>query len=94
MPRVLNKHLTPRLANELIESGLGVYVGRPSKWGNQYKIEAGQTRTEAIEKYERDLLNDPARVDEARRELRGKDLICWCRPLRCHADVLLKVANG
>ena len=25
--------------------------------------------------------------------LRGKDLICWCAPLACHADVLLEVAN-
>lgn len=30
-----------------------------------------------------------------RRELRGKDLACWC-PLdqSCHADVLLEIANG
>jgi hypothetical protein len=27
--------------------------------------------------------------------LRGKDLACWCRPGEpCHADVLLKRANG
>ena len=22
-------------------------------------------------------------------ELRGKDLVCWCAPLPCHADILL-----
>jgi hypothetical protein len=28
------------------------------------------------------------------RELRGKDLVCWCRlDQRCHADVLLDLAN-
>jgi len=34
------------------------------------------------------------RIDAAR-ELRGKNLACWC-PLDgpCHADVLLKIANG
>lgn len=27
--------------------------------------------------------------------LRGKDLVCWCRPNQpCHADVLLELANG
>jgi hypothetical protein len=26
-------------------------------------------------------------------ELRGKDLICWCAPEACHADVLLELAN-
>lgn len=28
-------------------------------------------------------------------ELRGKNLACWCKPGEpCHADVLLKLANG
>lgn len=34
-------------------------------------------------------------------ELRGKDLCCWCplvdkdgKPVPCHADVLLELANG
>jgi hypothetical protein len=33
-------------------------------------------------------------VEDARRELRGRDLACYC-PLDepCHADVLLAVAN-
>lgn len=26
-------------------------------------------------------------------ELRGKDLVCFCTPLRCHCDALLKKAN-
>lgn len=34
-------------------------------------------------------------VDDVRRELGGKDLACWCRPDQpCHADILLKLANG
>jgi hypothetical protein len=29
-----------------------------------------------------------------KRELRGKNLACWCEPgAPCHADVLMKVAN-
>jgi hypothetical protein len=35
-------------------------------------------------------------VETIRRELRGKDLACWC-PLDdapCHADVLLEIANA
>jgi hypothetical protein len=33
-------------------------------------------------------------VDDVRRELAGKTLACWC-PLskKCHADVLLRIAN-
>ena len=26
-------------------------------------------------------------------QLRNKDLICWCHPLRCHAQTLLELAN-
>ena len=25
--------------------------------------------------------------------LRGKDLVCWCAPQACHADILLREAN-
>lgn len=34
-------------------------------------------------------------IDDIKRELRGKDLMCWC-PLDqpCHADVLLEIANA
>lgn len=35
----------------------------------------------------------PERLRAARRELRGKDLACWCAPLACHADALLEAAN-
>lgn len=39
--------------------------------------------------------------DDIRAELAGKDLVCWCplvdregKPVPCHADVLLEIANG
>jgi hypothetical protein len=39
-------------------------------------------------------------VDVVRQHLAGKDLACWCplvdsegRPVSCHADVLLRLAN-
>jgi hypothetical protein len=37
---------------------------------------------------------EPATVEDVRRELRGKNLACWCKPgAACHADVLLEFAN-
>lgn len=70
-----------------------VYVGRPSKWGNPFHIGKDGSRNVVIAKYaiwvegmvNRDLLN--------LEELRGKDLVCWCTPLPCHADILLELAN-
>ena len=42
----------------------------------------------------------PVTLDDVRRELRGKNLACWCpleddsgRGVPCHADVLLDLAN-
>ena len=66
-----------------------VYVGRPTKWGNRYVIGRDGTREEVIRKYEQWLAKSGLDVTE----LRGKDLVCWCKPLACHADVLMKLAN-
>jgi hypothetical protein len=68
-----------------------VYVGRPTKWGNPYKIGVDGNREEVIAKYrewlKRKLEEDPTFLDP----LKGKDLACWC-PLNkpCHADVILE----
>jgi len=73
-----------------------IVVSRPTKWGNPYKM-GKLTRTQAVAAYRRDFLAGKLRVSaaDARSELRGHDLACWCSiggP--CHADFLLKVANG
>lgn len=70
-----------------------VYVGRPSPFGNPFVIGKDGTRAEVIMRYEAWLRTQPdllARVYE----LRGKNLVCWCAPLPCHADVLLRIANA
>ena len=93
MPKVLNKW-TDQIPPD------AVYVGRPSKWGNPFKI--GQTyhgrvmhRQDAIDAC-RDWLfhsNEGMALLCGIGELRGKDLVCWCAPLPCHADILLELAN-
>ena len=30
---------------------------------------------------------------ESRSELKGKTLGCWCKPKKCHGDILLEIAN-
>jgi DNA polymerase I len=70
-----------------------VYVGRPSPWGNPYRVE-DHGRAEAVALYKADILSDEPFLERARAELAGKDLACWCGPRqKCHADVLLEVAN-
>lgn len=79
-----------------------VYVGRPTKWGNPFshlpsaRAFHRPTREDAIIAfyvwvYER----EQAWLREAaRRELRGKDLVCWCPPKDCHAWVWVEIANA
>jgi hypothetical protein len=72
-----------------------IVVTRPTKWGNPHPLTLG--RPEAVRRYREDLLAGrlAVTVEDVRRELRGRDLACYC-PLDepCHADVLLAVANG
>lgn len=70
-----------------------VYVGRPSKWGNPFRIGRDGTRKEVITKYANWVVHQPELVDSLR-ELRGMRLGCYCFPLSCHADVLAALADG
>jgi Domain of unknown function (DUF4326) len=86
MPTVLNKR-TDKIPRE------AVYIGRPSFWGNPYVIGQDGDRAEVVRKYEAYLAGRPDLCARAQRELRGRDLVCWCAPLPCHGDALLRVAN-
>lgn len=73
-----------------------VYVGRPSMWGNPFRIGKDGTRREVVEAYEVWIHEEEQtwlRV-AARKALAGRDLVCWCAPLACHAEVLAEVANA
>ncbi len=73
-----------------------IYVGRPSAFGNPFELGRDGDRDEVVERYRRWLAEPEQRElrERVRRELRGRDLVCWCAPLRCHADVLLELANA
>lgn len=95
MPQVFNKKSpdTPSSA---------IYVGRPTVWGNPFSHRKHGTlaefvvdsRDEAVDSYREWLLAQPELVSRARSELSGKDLVCWCAPARCHASVLIEIANS
>lgn len=70
-----------------------VYIGRGSSFGNPFVIGVDGTRDEVIEKYRFYLCNNPELVSKIKLELRGKDLVCYCKPARCHGDTLLEIAN-
>jgi len=80
-PRVHNKH------HNTAPPG-SIYIGRGSPYGNPYVVDVHGTREEVIEmfrKYELPHLD--------LKPLRGKHLVCFCKPLACHGDVLLEAVK-
>lgn len=81
-----------------------IYIGRAmyqggwrlpgSKWANPFRLDpaSGNSRPRVLEAYERHLRGSPALM-AALPELRGARLGCWCAPLACHGDILIKLLN-
>jgi hypothetical protein len=67
-------------------------VDRSTRWGNPFQH---PDRAVMVRQFEEWLPSQPQLVAEAREQLRGRNLACWC-PLDgpCHAEVWLKIANG
>ena len=81
-----------------------IYVGRPTRWGNPYKV--GDIIHRGASYSGRDELIVDAkqcvnaykiwiwaqgRIKNLVPELKGKVLACWCRTEKeCHADVVLE----
>ncbi len=86
MPKVYNKYhkTTPKDA---------VYIGRGSPFGNQFVIGKDGDREDVCNKFEAALLSNPRLLQKVKSELRGKNLVCFCSPKRCHGDTLLRIAN-
>ena len=64
-----------------------VYIGRPSLWGNPYRLST-HSRQEAIQLYESYLLSSG--LIKHLHRLKFKQLACFCFPEACHGEVLLK----
>lgn len=83
MPTVLNKHRCSVLPPN------AVYCGRGSPYGNPFVIGRDGDRDEVCDKFEREILPT---LDVT--PLRGKNLLCFCAPKRCHCDAILVKANA
>lgn len=93
--------MTGRVVNVKSGEPYDIYVGRAnpryglsaSPFANPFRIGPDGSRDEVITKYRAWLLAQPALVARLP-ELRGKVLACWCKPLPCHGDVLVDLANA
>jgi hypothetical protein len=81
-----------------------VCVTRPGKWGNPFKVsdlaghldvQSSRAKQFVVDQFFGYMHTNPEKCEQARRELRGMNLACFCKLGEpCHADVLLDIANS
>ena len=69
-----------------------IYIGRPSKWGNPFRIGKDGNRKEVLQKYQ-DWIGEQHELLKDLHELKGKTLGCHCAPKHCHGNILAKLAD-
>jgi hypothetical protein len=73
-----------------------IYIGRPSTFGNPFTIGRDGDRKKVINLFSSYFYN---RLDYdidfkiKIKELRGKTLGCYCKPLACHGDIIAEYLN-
>jgi hypothetical protein len=94
---------------EWMEDDNNIYIGRhgrvfinkvlfsyqKSMWHNPFKTPKDGSLDEILIKYE-DYIREKIKNENLHNELmklKGKNLGCWCKPEKCHGDVLLKIIN-
>lgn len=68
------------------------YIGRPSKWANPYPVKQyGRERSLALFRSYLNTEMGQRLVQEAKKELHGYNLMCWCgEEEACHGDLWLE----
>ena len=85
-----------RLKGKVVQD-CDVYIGRAcnmggwrlseSNWHSPYSVKQ-YGRDEAIERYRTYIESNTNHLLDDLHELTGKRLGCWCKPSRCHGDIL------
>jgi hypothetical protein len=102
LPIVVGETTVVRIAikNKVIVQWCDVYIGRAcgrggwnlsqSKWHNPYTVSKHGDKCLLLYV---SYLYTTGLVHQVKRELQGKVLGCWCKPGRCHGDVLKYIAD-
>lgn len=103
LSNMVSKNFTPKVFHQScfpreFRQEPSVHIGRKGPYGNPFVINVHGSREEVIAKY-RDWLIQTLAVDEKFKaqfvnDLRGRNLICHCKPLPCHGDVILEVLSA
>jgi len=85
--KVINKGYSSRTAIRL-----AVSIMRPTKWGNPYPMLKEKNRDRVCEQYNSYIATRLIKgeiTDDDFHEFDGKNLLCVCKPKRCHGDTLV-----
>ncbi len=77
----------------LLKEEYDVYIGRPSIFGNPYHLKDELEREKIVEAYKIYFYDRLQRDEEFKREvlkLKGRVLGCYCKPKKCHGDVIVE----
>lgn len=85
--------------NEYIGRGGVVFINKErfpkkaSQWANPFAVKI-YGRDKCLELYEEHIRNKIKKEGiEDLKKLKNKVLGCWCKPEKCHGDILLKILN-
>lgn len=66
---------------------------KPSQWANPFTVKK-EGRDKCLELYEAWVREKIKREGtEELKKLKNKCLGCWCKPEKCHGDILIKILN-
>ena len=73
-----------------------VLCDRTTVYGNPFIIGIHGNRDEVVQKHRVWIEEDDQKWlrDLIKKELRGRDLVCWCYPEPCHLTIVMEIANG
>lgn len=70
------------------------YPKYSSIFANPFKITSQVDREQSLKLYKnyvKNKLKDDKNFEKELKKLKGKTLGCWCKPLKCHGDILMEL---
>jgi len=90
---VANKSKDHQLIQWAIENNVFRLIDRNTEWGNPFELPQDGTRDDVCNNYENHYFPYKPSLLAKRSNLKGKVLVCWCYPERCHGDFLAKESS-
>lgn len=75
------------------QQGLHKRIDRNTDWGNPFELPGDGGRDEVCDKFAKHYMPNKPSLHKKLHTLKGRVLVCWCHPERCHGDHLAELAN-